>query len=167
MVDQAKRKTLKTVMYSGVGAAAVSSSSAIAAPVKALLGGKQASVTSETGLSITHYDNFNGHTVLIRNTTDRALSLQNIYPSRVNTPTGKLDLQKIVAQGNLSIPANTTQAVSVSDQGVVHQYARWTHINGKVNAFTSDSGTQFISVNGRYGAGLPAITPRVHIASVA
>ena len=167
MVDQAKRKTLKAVMYSGVGAAAISTSGAIAAPAKALLAEKPSTTTTNAGLSITHYDNFNGHTVLIRNTSDRRLSLQNIYPSKVSTPTGKLDLQKIVAQGDLSIPANTTQAVSVSDQGVVHQYARWTHIDGEISAFAPHTGSQFVSVNGRYGAGLPTITPRTHIASIA
>lgn len=167
MVDQAKRKTLKTVAYSGLGAAALSAGSAMAAPVSALLTNVSPTDVPSAGLSITHYDNFHGHTVLLRNTTDRALSLQNIYPGRVKTPSGDLDLQKLVARGELTIPANTTQAISISDQGDVHRYARWTHINGDVTAYDPSKASQFVNVNGRYGAGLPSISTALHIAAIA
>ena len=154
-------------MVSGAAASVVSTGGVMAASARAVATKPLAGEVPDSGLSITHYDNFNGHTVLIRNKTDQALSLQNIYPSKIQTPTGVLDLQRAVAQGNLNIPANTTQAISISDQGVVHQYSRWTHLDKPIAASGSQNNSQFVNVNGQYGAGLPTISSGLHIASIA
>jgi len=167
LVDQAKRKTLKAVSYAGLGAAALSAGGPMAAHAATVMTSSDAASIQSAGLSITHYDNFNGHTVLIRNTTDTALSLQNIYPSRVKTPTGDLDLQKLFARGELTIPGNSTQAISIADHGDTHCYARWTHLNAELSSFDSSNAAQFVNVNGRYGAGLPTISKGLHIAAIA
>ncbi len=164
MIDRAKRKTLKNFAISGMG---VTASTYI--PL-AFSGDTPANLAvdsmPDSGLSLTHYANFNGHTLLIRNSSERAIALRNVYPNVVATPAGEVDLRDLLREGELSIDANTTQAVSITKDRVVTKYARWQHVrtDGLVNA--PFDRYQSIKVTGRYNIANDTKSTRLHIARI-
>lgn len=141
MIDQNKRKSLKAIGVTGIGVVAGGGFSLAAAcrndPVATV--------------SITHYENVYGHTLLIRNHTATPIALEGFGPGAVPTPLGELDLNSVTRDGPLKIKANGTQAVHLSLDGSVHQYASWTHLESPAAGNQPLSGFQSVSYTGRFG----------------
>ena len=151
MIDQNKRKTIKALGVAGIATTtAAAMPNAFAAVQK--LGDKKNGVEQMpfSGITVKHYDNFQGHTVLLRNETDRPVTLYEVSPGYITTPSGEFNLNALLESGDLTIPANATQAVSISHDGNVSKYASWVHFDrGNVVAQTGIN-TQSVNVVGQY-----------------
>jgi len=119
-----------------------------------------------SGVTLTHYSNFQGRTVLLRNTTDRRLSLYKLSPQKIVTPDGDIDLEAMLESGALSIPANTTQALSISDTGKVERHASWTHLGAGIPVESVNTDIQSVTVTGKYDGMREISATSVHLATV-
>ena len=167
MIDQNKRKTLKTIGVTSAGFATAITTPAVFAAVKSANSSvKGVNTATESGLTITHYDNFEGHTVLLRNSTDSAIQINEFSPGYVKTPTGGFDLNVLVKIGNFTVPAHSTQAVSITRNNLVKRNAFWKHINqSAVKASVEE--VQSVKVIGQYHALNEVQVPRSYLADVA
>ena len=125
MINTAKRRTLKALSFSALGViGAIHIPKLTASPdiTKSL-----SSTEAESPVTISHYGSVNGRNLLIKNNSDRQITLSKIQPSRINTPSGSIDLNVLLENKPLSIPSNSTQAVRIGSNGDVQMYARWKH----------------------------------------
>ncbi len=157
MIDQNKRKSLKAIGVAGIGASAAGKYSLAVACMK----------DPVASVSITHYENVYGHTLLIRNNTDKPIALEGFGPDAVPTPLGDLDLNAVTRDGPLSIKANGTQAVHLSLDGSVHRYANWTHLQRPAFTGRPVSGFQSVSYTGRFGDDQASIRTATYSANLA
>ena len=166
MIDQNKRKTLKTIGVTSAGFATAITAPAVFAAVKSANSNQQGVNAAESGLSITHYDNFEGHTVLLRNSTDSAIQINEFSPGYVKTPTGGFDLNVLLNTGNFTVPAHSTQAVSITRNNLVKRNAFWKHINQNAVKGSVEK-MQSVKVVGQYHALNEVQVPRSYLADVA
>jgi len=125
LVNQFKRKSLKTLAGAAAGMTAAGLS-----PI-AFAGSKW---TSEgAAVSVTHVDTVFGRTLFIENRSDEVVTLKSFKPGNLSTPTGQFDLNELLVDGDLEIQPATTQAHNISEDGRKHHWAVWDSIesNGR------------------------------------
>ncbi len=167
MVDRNKRKTLRAIGVTSIGATAALSAPGVFAAAHHTLG-KSNSESREplSGITVTHYDNFYGHTVLLKNETKRAVTLGQFASSHVATPAGGFDLNRLFASGELIIPANSTQAFSITHKGKAERHALWTNTNRSSEFAKLGSGTHSASVIGQRGSMSRVRASRTYVATM-
>lgn len=150
-MDINKRKTLQTLGVAGAGTAAlIGAPSALAVMQSAQAVDSNGTLKHSSGVSIKHYDNFEGHTVLFQNETDRAITLRRFPAGIVNTPKGSFDLNSAIQEQGFTIPANATQAVSITSTGKAHRYAQWTSLGQAIPVAQTGGRMQKVRVVGQY-----------------
>ena len=145
-----KRKSLKYIATAAVGTVG-----ALMSPLALSMNSRpQNKVRNlKSGLSINHYQNQSGHTLLLKNETNADLVITKFNSPIVRTPFEDIDLRRILDQGNLRIPANTTQAINLHESGGVDRYASWKHITDPELSIAKVSSGGEVSVTGHYGRG--------------
>jgi len=165
-MDINKRKTLQTLGVSSAGTAAfIAAPTAFAAMQSSPDVDRIGKLPHSSGVSIKHYDNFEGHTVLFRNETDTAITLKQFPEGTVNTPTGSFNLNSAIQEQGFTIPANATHAVSITSQGKVHRYANWTSLAQANTAERKGEVVQKVRVVGQY-AGTHGRMSNVYVANM-
>ncbi len=151
MIDRKKRNSLRTLGAAGVGTAAAASAPGVMAAVSGVLRSEvHPGEAPFSGITVKHYTNFEGHTLLFQNETGSAITLQRFYEGEVKTPTGNFDLNAVFRDRELIIPANATQAVSISRDGTVNRYALWTSSSQPASTMPLIDRTQEVNVVGQY-----------------
>lgn len=125
LVNQFKRKSLKTIASAAAGMTAVGLS-----PISLAAG---QSFEGEAALSITHTETVFGHTVFIENLSDETIKLESLNPGRFSTASGEFDMNRLLQDRSLEIQPATTQAHNVSEDGRVHNWAVWNTIESTSN----------------------------------
>jgi len=120
LVNQYKRKSLKTITRAVAGMTAVSMSSILLASGQSTRG--------DAALSITHTETVFGRTIFIENLSDAAIKLESLSPGRISTASGEFDINSLIQDGALEIQPATTQAHNISEDGRVHNWAVWNTI---------------------------------------
>jgi len=171
MIDRNKIDLNKRNALKAIGVTGASAMTGLTAPM--VFAGRQSGIDGElqknspfSGITITHYDNFQGHTVLLRNSTDRAVTLRNFSPGAVTTPAGEFNLNVLIDSGELTVPANSTQAVSITREGKAARYALWKHIENAEVESPGEAGSQYVSVVGQYESLNLINASRIHSAKV-
>ncbi|MBX2868865.1 MAG: hypothetical protein KTR18_09330 [Acidiferrobacterales bacterium] len=151
MIDKNKRKSLRALGVAGVGTAAALSTPGVLAGAKNIFdSGADASNAPFSGMTVKHYSNFEGHTLLFQNETSSPIALQGFQDAEVNTPTGRFNLNAVMKDQAFVVPANATQAVSLGSDGTVHRYALWTSTSEPESTMALIDRTQKVKVIGQY-----------------
>ncbi len=138
MVNQLKRKSLKTIAGAAAGLTAAGM-----API-AFAGSKLTS--NGAAISITHVDTVFGRTLFIENKSDQVVVLESLVPGKLSTPSGQFNINDLLEDGGLEIQPATTQAHNISEDGRKHNWAVWDSIESTDSKFAPVGGIQSIDV---------------------
>lgn len=138
MVNNVKRKSLKTIARAVTGATVASQ-----APLSLAAG-----ITNQANaaISISHIETVFGQTVIIKNLSDKPALLKSLNPSRISTPSGEFDMNTLLSRGALKINGATTQAINISEDGRIHNWAFWDTLESTVDSIVDEGAVRPVDV---------------------
>lgn len=117
MTDQAKRKTLKTMMAGGVGVAAGTfGSMAMAAEMAKSHEDRHSAELAELTVKVSHSWTAHDVKVEIKNQTNKPITITQITPSRITTHMGDLDFDQFMEGGSITLAPNAKASIGMDSR---------------------------------------------------